>query len=172
MTSSRSTAFWWKPMCSSRSPSSSTTTAVGFTAALKNLVGILPVELYREKPGDTHRSALHGRPGGNSDLARAVVDLARARPIHLAVIDGLRTTLGSEGPWNNDLQPVAPEALVVSRNAVAADAVGLHVLGLNPLAADGEAPFGGSLNYLRLADRLGLGPHSPAEIALTRLFAG
>jgi uncharacterized protein (DUF362 family) len=141
--------------------------AVGFTGALKNLVGILPLDLYREKPDDSHRSALHRGPDGHSHLARAVVDLARACPIHLAVIDGVLTTLGSEGPWNNDLQPVALETLIVSGSAVAADAVAVQVLGLDPLAADFEEPFRDSLNYLRLADSLGLGPHCPADIALT-----
>jgi len=140
---------------------------VGFTAALKNLVGILPVELYREEPRDVHRSALHRRPGGHVDMARTIVDLAQARPIHLAVDDGILSTLGSEGPWNNDLQPLALGTLVVSTNAVAADAVALHALGLDPTAEDFQAPFDNSLNYLRLADRLGLGPHRPADIALT-----
>jgi uncharacterized protein (DUF362 family) len=146
--------------------------AVGFTAALKNLVGILPVELYREKLNDSHRSALHRQAGGHGDLARAVVDLARARPIHLAVIDGIQTTLGSEGPWNNDLRPVTLGTLVVSGNAVAADAVAMCALGLDPVAADFEEPFGNSLNYLRLADSLGLGPHCPADIALNSASAG
>lgn len=146
--------------------------AVGFTAALKNLVGILPLELYRETLNDSHRSALHHQPGGHSDLGRAVVDLARARPIHLAVIDGLLTTLGSEGPWNNDLRPVTLGTLVVSANAVAADTAGVCALGLDPLAADFEEPFGSSLNYLRLADSLGLGPHCPADIALNSASVG
>jgi uncharacterized protein (DUF362 family) len=145
--------------------------AVGLTAALKNLVGILPLEFYRAKPTESHRSALHQRPGGPSDLARTVVDLARARPIHLAVIDAIQTTLGSEGPWNNNLQPVALETLVVSHNAVAADAVAAHALGLNPSAADFQEPFGNSLNYLRLADMLGLGPHRLDEISVSSLSA-
>jgi uncharacterized protein (DUF362 family) len=93
-----------------------------------------------------------------------VVDLARIRPIHLALIDGIKTVEAGEGPWIETMAPVAPGVLVAGKNPVATDAASAAVMGFDPTIAYPSAPFLRSDNYLSLADAMGLGPHRLEEI--------
>ncbi|MEI9974700.1 MAG: hypothetical protein WDO73_23210 [Ignavibacteriota bacterium] len=48
-----------------------------------------------------------------------MVDLVAARPIHLAIIEGVKSMSGGEGPWvKGDLKPVSPGLLVAGLNPV------------------------------------------------------
>jgi len=99
----------------------------GITLSMKNVFGALPCTIYGGNAGVQEPSVLPG-PGNRSlvmhvgsrapslsspqetdpasmripgfRLPRVVTDLVAARPIHLAVIDGIETMSGSEGPWN------------------------------------------------------------------------
>ncbi len=130
----------------------------GVTLAMKNLIGITPMNLY-QRPGETaSRSALHGAPEETGmRLPRVVVDLNRARPIHLAVIDGIKTAEGGEGPWHPTMHQVTPGVLLAGKNALATDAVAAAVMGFNPQADYPTAPFLHGANHLNLARVKSLG---------------
>lgn len=85
------------------------------------------------------------------------VDLAAARPIHLAIIDGISTVAGGEGPWMKTCRPVHAGVLVAGTNCVTTDAVGTALMGFDPMAERGAAPFEKSDSTLMLAEQLGLG---------------
>ena len=139
----------------------------GVTHAMKNLVGLVPACFYRLDEEHSHRSALHGTGDEFSHrLPRVIMDLNQARPIHLALVDGIKTTEGGEGPWISSLSPVSPGVLIAGKNPVATDAVATAVQGFDPNAADFSTPFLRSDNYLALAAGLGMGPHLLADIAV------
>ena len=136
----------------------------GVTLSMKNLVGIAPLEEYRRQEADTFRSALHGNAGFDTRMPRVIVDLNRARPVHLAVIDGIMTSEGGPGPWQATLAQVRPGVLVASKDPVAADAVATAVMGFDPEAEPPALPFLHGENHLALASQAGLGTHRLAEI--------
>jgi uncharacterized protein (DUF362 family) len=137
----------------------------GVTLSLKNLIGLVPVSHYRCGPDDTYRSDLHGCDDDfKTRLPGTVMDLARLRPIHLALIDGIKTVEAGEGPWISTMAPVAPGVLVAGKNPVATDAVSAAVMGFDPTIAYPSPPFLRSDNHLSLADATGLGPHRLEEI--------
>lgn len=155
----------------------------GVTLALKNGFGTLPASIYGEDAGadEPNEKAKGGRGpvghngqrqpsksapqelhfGVNHDagyrVPRIVADLAAARPIHLAIIDGIETTAGGEGPWIRDLRPVKPGVLIAGFNPVCTDAVATAVMGYDPRAARGAAPFQTCDNTLTLAEGHGVG---------------
>ena len=52
-------------------------------------------------------------------MPRTVVDLVSARPIHLAIVEGIKTMTGGEGPLiREDLQPAAPGVIVAGNSAI------------------------------------------------------
>lgn len=137
----------------------------GITLSLKNQIGLVPVSHYRCNPSDGNRSDLHGCDGEfKTRLPGAVVDLARACPIHLAVIDGIKTVEGGEGPWIGTMAPVEPGVLLAGKNPVSTDAVSAAVMGFDPTAAYPSAPFLRSDNHLSLAQAMGLGTHRLEQI--------
>ena len=75
----------------------------------------------------------------------AVTDLVAARPIHLAVIDGIRTITG--GPFtlhfNDVYRLVHPGLLIAGLNCVCTDAVATALMGFDPMADRGTPPFVG-----------------------------
>jgi uncharacterized protein (DUF362 family) len=155
----------------------------GVTLALKNVFGITPASIYgddagrgepNENPTKGRQYVLHEgkRPPSASALAeldpassrdpgyrlpRIVAELAAARPIHLAIIDGIETVAGGEGPWNQGLRRVQPGLLIAGVNPVCTDAVATAAMGYGPAARRGEPPFPVSDNTLTQAERLGLG---------------
>lgn len=137
----------------------------GVTHAMKNLVGTVPAKAYESQPGDGYRTAFHVQSSGsNARLPRIVVDLNRARPIHLALIDGIKTMEGGEGPWCQDGAPIAPGLLIAGRNAVATDAVATALQGFDPTSDYPETPFLHAENHLNLARASGLGTNRLDEI--------
>jgi uncharacterized protein (DUF362 family) len=97
-------------------------------------------------------------------LPRVIVDLLRARPIHFALIDGIKTSEGGEGPWIGNPSPVEPGVLVAGADPVAADAVSTAVMGFDPTATRSESPFLRSDNHLNIAAELGLGTNRLDQI--------
>jgi len=137
----------------------------GVTLGLKNLFGLVPTSAYELNPGDGMRSALHGSGSQyQTRVPRAIVDLARARPIHLSIIDGIKTIEAGEGPWISTANPVAPGVLLAGRDPVAVDAVALAVMGFDPEAATFAAPFLNGENHLALASLRGVGTNQLDDI--------
>jgi len=156
----------------------------GVTASMKNLFGITPCTIYGDgagpkEPGPTPRggrgAVFHNgrrqpcaiappendpsspRDGGYR-VPRAVADLVSARPVDLAIVDGIATTAGGEGPWcGPQLAAITPGLLIAGANCVATDAVAAAVMGFDPMADRGQSPFETSDNMLRLAEKLGAG---------------
>lgn len=138
----------------------------GVTLAMKNLVGITPLSRYMRSAGDGYRTALHGAYGAYpARLPRVVVDLVTARPIDLALIDGIKTAQAGEGPWIAAMSPITANVLVAGKNPVATDAVATAVMGFDP-ETEGQtgAPFAQCDNHLALAAEAGLGSHRLADI--------
>jgi len=154
----------------------------GVTLSMKNLFGLTPNSLYGDQAGDENatggRGPLHNptefpkvRLPGLKDgitstdatwrVPRIVVDICAARPIHLAIIDGITSMSGGEGPWCKDaaeLKFTQPGVLIAGLNPVSTDAVATAVMGYeNPMAIRGEKPFGFCDNHLLMAHEAGLG---------------
>ena len=90
-------------------------------------------------------------------MPRVTVDLVAARPIHLAIIDGISTVAGGEGPWVKTYRPVHAGLLVAGTNRVTTDAVSTALMGFDPMADRGTAPFEDCDSTLKLAEELGYG---------------
>lgn len=154
----------------------------GVTLSMKNLFGITPNSLYGDQAGSEEATAgrgpLHNPRGfekiklpGLKDgitsieptwrVPRIVVDVCAARPIHLAIIDGITTMNGGEGPWCRDAAEIkfmAPGVLIAGLNPVSTDAVATAVMGYaDPRAVKGTKPFTHCDNHLLLAEQAGLG---------------
>jgi uncharacterized protein (DUF362 family) len=91
-------------------------------------------------------------------VPRTIVDLISARPIHLAIVEGIKTMTGGEGPWvRGKLTGVAPGLLVAGTNPVTTDAVSMALMGFDPMADRGTPPFEACDSTLRLAEEAGVG---------------
>jgi uncharacterized protein (DUF362 family) len=95
-----------------------------------------------------------------------IIDLHRVRPIDFALIDGVLTAEGGAGPWDAGLTQIKPGLLVASSDPVAADAVATALMGFDPEAKDGAAPFVHGDNHLALAQKANLGTHLLSEIGI------
>ena len=155
----------------------------GVTLSLKNCFGNLPASIYGDDAGARHpnehpRSGrgqvchLGARPparcapgevnpdsehGGGYRVPRIIAELTAARPIDLAIIDGIESVAGGEGPWVRNLQPVKPGILLAGFNPVATDTVATAAMGYDPRAHRGQAPFTRGDNTFLLAESRGLG---------------
>lgn len=131
-------------------------TSQAASADLKPLKAIICVDA--EAPAEALRRKLgYGVP-------TTVADLVAARPIHLAIIDGIRTQARGETAGVRGAVPVAPGVLIAGTNCVCTDAVGMAVMGFDPLADRGKAPFERSDSTLRLAESLGVGTRDLSRI--------
>jgi uncharacterized protein (DUF362 family) len=140
---------------------------LGITQSMKNLVGLAPFQFYELKPGDGYRTGFHGKETETGTrLPRVVMDLNRARPVNLSLIDGIRTVDGSEGPWNGNLHARSPGILIGGKNPVAADSVAVAAMGFDPEAEYPNPPFLRAGNHLAIARTLGLGPNRLEEIEI------
>jgi uncharacterized protein (DUF362 family) len=94
-------------------------------------------------------------------VPRIIVDICSARPIHLAIIDGITSMKGGEGPWcggEEKLSFTSPGVLIAGLNPVSTDAVGTAVMGYeNPRVGKGIKPFDFCDNHILLAEQAGLG---------------
>jgi len=100
-------------------------------------------------------------------VPRITAELVAARPIHLAVIDGIYTMTGGELPnqgrnWVH--KPIHPGLLIAGMNCVSTDAVATAIMGFDPMADRGTPPFETCDNTLRLAEQLGVGTRDLSRI--------
>jgi uncharacterized protein (DUF362 family) len=162
----------------------------GVTMSVKNVFGITPTALYGDDaPNEDSVQArvaplhMNQRPlpagvpaqlGPNppntpgSRVPRIVADLNGARPVDLAIIDGIDSQMGGEGFWNKGIRPVQPKLLFAGRNAVCTDAVCAAAMGYDPTVGHGQFPFPGE-NHLQWAAEAGLGTRNPARIEVAGL---
>jgi uncharacterized protein (DUF362 family) len=164
----------------------------GITLSMKNCFGNLPTTVYGDHvpedaplavPNSGRGAVFHNGsrqppriaapeidPGSPRHqgyrLPRVVVDVCSARPIDLAVIDGIETMGGAEGPWGGG-EACQPGVLVAGTNGVNADAVAAAVMGYDPEAPGGIPPFRDCDNFLELAERKGLGSRDLEAIEVT-----
>jgi uncharacterized protein (DUF362 family) len=139
----------------------------GVTHTMKNLFGLAPAHFYNLKPTDNIRTGFHGEAAQTrTRLPRVIVDLNRARPIHFALIDGIKTAEAGEGPWISTMTPVEPGVLIAGKNALATDAVATAVMGHDPTANFPDEPFIRCDNHLNLAAAAGLGTNRLDEIEI------
>jgi len=163
----------------------------GVTLSMKNLFGLTPNALYGDEAvredalkgrGGMHeRSVWDGRrfPGGiqgsqahgsGYHVPRVVADICAARPVDLAIVDGITSMAGGEGPWTSPLRFTEPGVLAVGLNPVSTDAVATAVMGYsNPRAASGMPPFEKCDNQLLLAEQLGVGTADLSRIEVLGL---
>ncbi len=139
-------------------------TTTGVTLSLKNLFGIAPISVYRLRESDNHRSAFHGSSKYDTRVPRVIVDLNRTRPIHLAIVDGIITAEAGAGPWDSGLTQVKPGLITLGRDPVAVDCVSAALMGFDPAAPGGSAPFLHADNHLSLAEQAGVGVGNLADI--------
>jgi len=155
----------------------------GITLSMKNCFGLTPCTIYGTGAGKDEpsivpkggRSMVHAgdrQPSASAPaekdpstprqdtyrVPRTVVDLISARPIHLAIVEGIKTMTGGEGPWiAGDLQPAAPGVILAGLNPVTTDAVSMAVMGFDPMAERGTPPFERCDSTLQLAEAVGVG---------------
>jgi len=160
--------------------------ATGVTLSMKNVYGATPITIYGEGAGvDEPSIRPHGGRGGVFHFARRMpsksapqqkdltlpkdagfripritAELCAARPIHLAIIDGVKTATGAETNYGSPNRPQAainPGVLIAGTNCVATDAVAMAVMGFDPMAIRGSAPFVNSDSTAQLGESLGIG---------------
>ena len=137
----------------------------GVTHTMKNLVGLVPYRFYKMNPGDQYRSEFHGTPDVMKNrLPNVVVDLNRARPVNLSIIDGILTAEAGEGPWITAMTPVQPGVLFAGKDPVATDSVATAAMGFDPASDYPDAPFVNGHNHLALAAQAGMGTNKLEEI--------
>jgi uncharacterized protein (DUF362 family) len=161
----------------------------GVTLSIKNNFGITPTALYgghtaNEKSTTNrvrvfHQGAEQAAAGLPQELdpqgprrptyrvPRHTVDSIGIRPIDLAILDGIETVSGGEGPWL-ELTAQQPGLLLAGRNPACTDAIATAVMGYDPQARDATGPFPGS-NHLALAAAVGLGTNDPSAIEVVGL---
>ena len=125
--------------------------ATGATLTMKNLFGIPPCKVY-----GTPRRYLHAA----IRLPRVLADLGLILRPTINVIDGIVGQTQKE--WHG---PAADSGwLIAGDNTVATDAVGMHVMGVDPAGDYPDSPFHFDRNPVKLAAERGLGPVDIAEI--------
>jgi uncharacterized protein (DUF362 family) len=160
----------------------------GVTMSMKNCFGITPCTIYGDGAGVDEpglvpqggRNPIHAgsrqpsrtslpekdpkspRQGGYR-VPRCVADLVAARPVHLAIVDGIESMTGGETAQAGN-RHVQPRVLIAGLNPVCVDAVGMAVMGFDPMADRGTAPFEAADNTLRLAEELGVGTRDLRKI--------
>jgi len=162
----------------------------GVTLSMKNCFGNTPTTIYGDGVGLDEPSKVPqgGRGGTLHDgrrqppkcslaeidphsprdpgyrVPRVTADLVAARPIHLAIIDGIETVAGGEGPWVKNFRTVRPGLLIAGTNCVNTDAVATALMGFDPRADRGTAPFETCDSTLKLAEQLGIGTRDLSRI--------
>ena len=164
----------------------------GVTLSMKNCFGITPCTIYSENaPVDEPSIVPNGFRGpmhsgsrvppksapplvdttNSKDpgyrVPRITADLVSARPIHLAVIDGIYSMTGGELPNQNKSwihKPIHPGLLIAGMNCVSTDSVATAVMGFDPMADRGTPPFETCDSTLRLAEHLGVGSRDLSRI--------
>ncbi len=163
----------------------------GVTLSIKNCFGILPVTIYGDGAGVDEpsieprggRGIMHSgsrqpsksAPSENDPrspredtwrIPRIISDVVAARPIDLAIVEAVRTMSGGEGPWIKPSRAIRPGILVAGTNCVATDAVCTALMGFDPMALRGAAPFERCDSTLALAEALGVGTRDLRKIEI------
>jgi uncharacterized protein (DUF362 family) len=164
----------------------------GITLSMKNIFGITPASIYGDDAGldAPNESPAKGRvkvchlgerqpsriapaerdPASSREpetrMPRITAELCAARPIDIAVIDGIETITGGEGPWIRGIDLASPGVLLAGFNPVSTDAAGAAVMGFDPRAPRGAAPFEKCDNTLLIAEQLGLGSADLSRIPI------
>jgi hypothetical protein len=102
-------------------------------------------------------------------VPRILVDQVGIRPIDLAIVDGVETVRGGEGPWLKGLDPMKPGVIIVGRNPVCTDAVGMAVMSYDTRADRGQSCFIRGDNSLKLAEAVGIGTADLSRIEVAGL---
>ncbi len=144
----------------------------GLTCSLKNQVGTVPQTLYETQQIQYRRQAIHSPTNGSSAsyLPESVCDLNAARPVHFAVVDGIKNAKGGEGVWNTNFVPYESHVLFAGKDPVATDSVGAYLMGLDceakKLQLPGDNGYGDIEcdNYLDLLHTKGVGTNQLSEI--------
>ena len=161
----------------------------GVTLSMKNCFGCTPCTIYGEgspvdEPSDVPKGGRGPFHAGNRQptkiapaendpksprdagyrVPRVVSDVISARPIHLAIVEGVESMAAGEGPWNRGVHPVSPGVIVMGTNPVATDAVSMAVMGYDPMAMRGTPPFETCDSTLALAEHLGAGTRDMNKI--------
>jgi hypothetical protein len=126
--------------------------SLGCTLCIKNLFGLTPWRIYGQP-----RVYLHDRL---IRLPRVQVDLAAYFKPSLCVVDGIMTA--NHGEWHGT--PVETGVLLAGDNVVSTDAVGMQVMGFNPLGDYPNHPHWYRRNSILIAHQAGLGTAEPSEI--------
>lgn len=155
----------------------------GVTLSIKNCFGISPTTIYGDKlPVDEPSLVPYGGRGeiGHSGtrqpprssppekdpksprqagyrIPRFIADLVAACPVHLAMVEGIETITGAELPRPGFTKAVSPGVLVAGTNCVNTDAVAMAIMGFDPMADRGTAPFETCDSTVKLAEELGVG---------------
>jgi uncharacterized protein (DUF362 family) len=150
----------------------------GLTLSIKNMFGVTPISIYgddagvdepNENPRKAREQIMHygNREPSKSAPAeldpkslryegyrvpRICVDVTMARPIHLAILDGIETCTTGEGPWVTGAKHVQPGVVVVGRNPVTTDTVAAAVMGFDPRAGRGQSAFKVAKTHPETAD--------------------
>lgn len=163
----------------------------GVTLSIKNCFGMTPATIYGNGAGvdepsiepaggrgimhDGSRQPSKSAPSENDPssprdggyrIPRIVADLVAARPIDLAIVEGIHSMAGGEGPWIKPSRAIRPGVLVAGTNCVATDAACMAVMGYDPMALRGAPPFEECDSTLQLAEELGVGPRDLRQIEL------
>jgi uncharacterized protein (DUF362 family) len=166
----------------------------GVTMSMKNNFGNTPCSLYgsdcgasgNENPTKERGDVLHAgttkapagvdaelHPDSPRDpgyrVPRILVDQNGIRPVDLAIVDGVETVRGGEGPWLEGLERMTPGVIIVGRNAVSTDAVGMAVMSYDVNADRGQSCFIRGDNSLKLAEAAGLGTRNLSRIDVAGL---
>src|SRR5262249_48920343 len=97
-------------------------------------------------------------------IPRIIADLSAAITPGLQIIEGIDTIAGAELPRPDTTVAVSPGVLIAGTNPVSTDAVAMAVMGFDPMADRGAAPFETCDNTLRLAEELGVGTRNLSRI--------
>lgn len=139
----------------------------GVTHSLKNQIGIVPLQFYATPGAPDYRARLHEEGGDTgTHLPYSICDLNLARPVHLAVIDGIKNAIGGEGVWNPTFKTAEYHVLLAGKDPVATDSIASYLMGNDPEAQQLKLPEGnGSCkNYLALLHDKGIGTNQLSEI--------
>lgn len=164
----------------------------GITLSMKNMFGITPLSLYGSDAPSNGENATSARgtvlhdgnrppecsgmiePVASHDpgfrVPRIVVDICRARPIDLAIVDGVVTMSGGEGHWNGDqLGLCVPGLLWAGTNCVCVDAVGASIMNFDPQGQGWQKPYYNGENTFQLANDVYVGTNDLSAIDVVGL---
>jgi uncharacterized protein (DUF362 family) len=156
--------------------------SAGLALSMENMIGATPVTIYGDAAGveepavwpyGTRTMFYTGKrqPSATAPqeidpttprepgyrLPRVTVDLVAARPIHLAIVDGIETETRKS-------RIVKPGILIAGLNPVCTDAIAAAAMGFDPMADRGTLPFETCDSTLRLAEEAGIGTRDPRKI--------